>query len=151
MYHTSTPSSHHGQVPRTPPSHGRGNGQLPTPNAPRVAPMGLPQGPYTTTHRGLPPPTPFMGSVPLPGYPTNALLNSPATNPATDYLQISVLFDAIRIDVTNVPYITVRDVLHRIHRELLKPDPRSPTTRRIDMIAPNFAFSHLAPSGNGWA
>lgn len=96
------------------------------------------------------------------------VLNSPATNAPTDYLQISVLFDAIRIEVTNVPYITVRDVLHRIHREMLKraqpaelmlaqahgstsADPRSPTTRRIDMIAPNFAFSHLASSGNGWA
>lgn len=110
----------------------------------------------------------MRNSVEYCGLPSN-VLNSAATYPPTDRLQISVLFDAIRIEVTNVPYVTVRDVLHRIHRELIKrahpaeimhmaaqahgctpADPRSPTTRRIDLIAPNYSFAGLAPSGHGW-
>lgn len=97
------------------------------------------------------------------------VLNSAATYPPTDRLQISVLFDAIRIEVLNVPYVTIHNVLHRIHRELIKrahpaeimhiaaqahgftsADAQSPTTRRIDLIAPNYLFVGLVPSGCGW-
>lgn len=98
----------------------------------------------------------------------SAILNQPAAGPGVDRLHISVLFDAIRVDVVNMPYVTVRDVLNKLYEELSKraqpteivhiaqahPSPPADLNlhvhRRIELIGPNYLFAGLAPAGHGW-
>ena len=93
-------------------------------------------------------------------------LNQPATYPTADRLMITLFFETISVEVTNMPYVTVRDILNKVHRELMKregsveiifmaqahvffsADNRSPTGRRIDLLAPNYSFAGLSPSHN---
>ncbi|KAI0765759.1 hypothetical protein BC629DRAFT_1442846 [Irpex lacteus] len=102
-----------------------------------------------------------------PGYDAS-LLDAPATNPAMGSLQIVVFFDTIRIDVSNPRGVTVRDVFHRLYRELSKrAEPvevmragqakgvqtaaHGHAARRIDLLTPSVFFAGLNYSGEAFS
>ncbi|KAI0090098.1 hypothetical protein BDY19DRAFT_992335 [Irpex rosettiformis] len=102
-----------------------------------------------------------------PGYDAS-LLDALATNPPVGQLQIVVFFDTIRINVSNQRGVTVRDVFHRLYRELSKcAEPvevmragqakgvqtAAPghAVRRIDLLAPSVVFAGLCHSGEGFS
>ena len=83
-------------------------------------------------------------------------------------VSVPVFFDTIRIDVSNPRGVSVRDVLHRLYRELSKrAEPveimrasqakgvqtaaQGHAARRIDLLAPSVFFAGLNYSGEAFS